>query len=112
DLILLDSPPVIPVSDPMLLSPKVDGLLLVLRAGSTQKEVARRALDILDSASCRIVGVVLNDMNQALPFYYDYNYYGYQYNQKPTKAKDRDASRNRSAGKRDSKKKTDAQKKI
>ncbi|MCK4632640.1 MAG: CpsD/CapB family tyrosine-protein kinase, partial [candidate division Zixibacteria bacterium] len=49
DLILLDSPPVIPVSDPMLLSPKVDGLLLVLRAGSTQKEVAQRALDILDS---------------------------------------------------------------
>ncbi len=42
DMILVDSPPVIPVSDPMLLAPEVDGVLLVIKAGVTQREITRR----------------------------------------------------------------------
>jgi Mrp family chromosome partitioning ATPase len=63
----------------MLLAPNVDGVLLVIKAGSTQKEVARRAYEILQNSSCNILGVVLNNVNNALPYYYDYSYYGYQY---------------------------------
>lgn len=79
DLILVDSAPVLPVSDPLLLANKVDGILLVVKAGSTQKEVVERAVSILDANRDRILGVILNNMNNALPYYYDHRYYGYEY---------------------------------
>lgn len=84
DLIIIDSPPLIPVSDPMLLAPKVDGVLLVVKAGVTQKEVVLRAKEIIENSNCNVLGVVLNNVNNALPYYYDYRYYGYQYDQKKT----------------------------
>jgi len=79
DLVLIDSPPVIPVSDPMLLAGEVDGVLLVVKAGSTQREVAARATEILRSSSNNLLGVVMNDVNHSLPYYYDYRHYRYQY---------------------------------
>ena len=77
DLILLDCAPVLPVSDPMLLAPKMDAILLVIKTGETQKEVVERAVGILGANGNRIAGVVLNNMNNSLPYYYDYGYYGY-----------------------------------
>ncbi len=79
DFIVVDCPPVLPVSDPMLLAPKVDGLMLVVKAGATQKEVVERALGILDMSADRMLGVILNNMNNSLPYHYDYRYYGYDY---------------------------------
>lgn len=92
DLILVDTAPVLPVSDPMLLAPKMDGVVLVVKAGATQREVVRRAVDIIDAGRHKMLGVVLNNMNNSLPYYYDYSYYGYDYNPQPRK-------RQRSAGK-------------
>ncbi len=98
DLILIDAPPVIPVSDPMLLSQEVDGVVLVVKAGQTQREVVRRATDILRSQSRKLVGVVLNNMDGQLPYYYDYSAYGYHYNQRPQdigpRKKSRDTEKN------------------
>jgi len=79
DLIIVDSAPLVPVSDPMLLAPLVDAILLVVRAGSTQKEIVERALDILGNSRSKVRGVALNNMTNALPYYYDYSHYGYQY---------------------------------
>ena len=87
DLILVDSPPIIPVSDPMLLSTKLDGVLIVVKTGSTQREVSQRAIEIINHNRKKIIGVVLNDVNRSLPFHYDYRYYGYDYNHKPGKSK-------------------------
>ncbi|MBI5266212.1 MAG: CpsD/CapB family tyrosine-protein kinase [candidate division Zixibacteria bacterium] len=83
DLIVIDSPPVIPVSDPMLLAQEVDGVLLVVKAGATQREVVSRATDILRSQSRKLLGVVLNNMTNQLPYYYDYSHYGYDYAPRP-----------------------------
>ncbi len=83
DLILVDAPPVIPVSDPMLLSQEVDGVLMVVKAGQTQREVVRRATEILRSQSRKLIGVVLNNMDGQLPYYYDYSAYGYDYHPRP-----------------------------
>ncbi|MFQ5498114.1 MAG: CpsD/CapB family tyrosine-protein kinase [Candidatus Zixiibacteriota bacterium] len=77
DRILVDSAPALPVSDPMLLASRVDGTVLVVKAGSTEKDVITRAADILDPDRKRLVGVVINNMNQALPNFYDQDYYGY-----------------------------------
>lgn len=104
DLILIDSPPVIPVSDPMLLSQEVDGVVLVVKAGSTQREVVRRATDILRSQSRKLVGVVMNNMDGQLPYYYDYSAYGYHYHQRPEDIGNRGKSSGRGKSDPDDKK--------
>lgn len=86
DLILVDCPPLVPVSDPMLLASLMDGVLLVVKAGVTQKEVVQRALEIVNPKASNVIGVVLNNMNQSLPFYYNYGYYQYEYVRKPNKS--------------------------
>jgi capsular exopolysaccharide synthesis family protein len=84
DFVLLDSPPVLPVSDPMMLSSEVDGVLLVVKAGSTQREVVKRATELIRGQS-RLIGVVLNNLDNVLPYYYNESYYGYEYSSTPPK---------------------------
>lgn len=79
DLILVDSPPLIPVMDPMLLLEELDGALMVIKAGATNRDVIKRARDLLASQKDKIAGVILNNYFHALPYYYNYHYYGYQY---------------------------------
>ncbi|MBN4056888.1 CpsD/CapB family tyrosine-protein kinase [bacterium AH-315-J21] len=78
DFIILDSPPVLPVSDPMLLAEEVDGVLLVVKAGETQRDVVVRARDLLTGSTDRLLGVVLNNLNNSLPYYFNPNYYRYE----------------------------------
>ncbi len=61
DLVLLDAPPVIAVTDAVLLAAKVDGVLLVVSAGRTKREHAQRAKDLLSKVNARLVGAVLNN---------------------------------------------------
>ncbi|MDZ4722432.1 MAG: CpsD/CapB family tyrosine-protein kinase [candidate division Zixibacteria bacterium] len=77
DLILVDCAPVLPVSDPMLLAQEVDGVLMVVKAGETQRDLTKRATEILNSSGGAIVGVVMNNMNDSLPAYYSYSHYDY-----------------------------------
>lgn len=79
DLVFVDCAPIIPVSDPVVLAPEMDGILLVVKAGATQKEVIRRAVDIIGKTDANIVGVVLNNVSGVLPYHYNHQYYGYQY---------------------------------
>jgi protein-tyrosine kinase len=79
DLILIDCAPLVPVSDPMLLAGKVDGIAIVIKAGETPREVVRRGVEVLGDDRKRIVGVVVNNLRNMLPYYYDYSYYGYEY---------------------------------
>ncbi|MCL4708133.1 CpsD/CapB family tyrosine-protein kinase [bacterium] len=78
-IIIFDAPPIIPVSDTLLLSNFVDGILIVVKAGKSQKRVTQRALDMLQTNSDKILGVVVNNLRSALPYYYDHRYYGYKY---------------------------------
>ncbi len=79
DFIIIDSPPVVPVSDPLLLAEQVDGVLLVVKAGSTQREVVNRAISLLSNSGITPLGIVLNDYEEVLPYYYKDHYYGYKY---------------------------------
>lgn len=81
DLIVVDTPPILPVSDPMLLAPKMDSTLLVIKAGSTKREIVERALKILGQV--RLAGVVMNNIDNNLPYYYSSDYYGYKYETRP-----------------------------
>jgi capsular exopolysaccharide synthesis family protein len=82
DYVIVDSPPVIPVSDPMLLAHFVDGVILVIKAGETAREVALRAVDIMTTNRANVLGVVLNNSRNSLPYYYDYSHYHYDYSQR------------------------------
>jgi polysaccharide biosynthesis transport protein len=77
DLILLDSPPVVPVSDPLHYLDAVDGVLYMVMAGSTPKELSKRGVEILNSAGANILGAIANNLGEVLPYYYDQKYYGY-----------------------------------
>lgn len=61
DLVLFDSPPVVAVSDASVLATKVDGVLLVLNAGQTKRDYARRAKEALEKVHAHIIGAVLNN---------------------------------------------------
>ena len=82
DILICDSPPVVPVDDAGILTPHLDGVLLVVLAGKTDRMVVKRAIDILNDAKANILGVVLNNLHGALPYYYDYGYYRYKYEKK------------------------------
>ena len=83
DRILIDSPPVNVVTDPVILSQIVDGVLLIVRAGQTSRDVARRARDQLLAVKARVIGGVLNSVDMQKDHYYYYSYYhNYYYQEK------------------------------
>lgn len=72
DTIILDAPPVIAVTDAAVLAPLVDGVVLVLKAGSSRIDMVKEAKQQLEKANARIIGVVLNDVKISGK---DYRYY-------------------------------------
>lgn len=73
DMVLLDAPPVLGVTDAAVLGAKADGVLLVVSAGKTRRDHAERARDLLEKARVRIVGVALTNASQedTLASYYE-----------------------------------------
>lgn len=79
DVIVLDSPPLLAASDASVLGTKTDGVLLVVRAGQTERGAAQQAVQQLAVVGARVVGAVLNDPDAKVPQYggyYNYEYYG------------------------------------
>ena len=72
DVIILDSPPVLAVTDAQILSTKVDGTILVVRAEKTKKDSVIAAKGVLDKVNANILGTVLNggDKNKDNYYYY------------------------------------------
>jgi len=64
DVVVIDSPPVLAVSDPLWLAPVVDGILVVARHRFTKRQALRRTLDELESTRTRILGIVLNGVKR------------------------------------------------
>lgn len=77
DMVLIDTPPIIAVTDAAILAQEVDGVILVLASGEVNKEYAQRAKVLLDKVGAKILGAVLNkaDMNTSEHYYY-YYYHG------------------------------------
>lgn len=76
DIILIDTPPILAVTDAQLLASKSDGVLMVISAGKVKKEVAIKAKDSLTRVNARILGVVLNNVKRKASEEYYYYYYG------------------------------------
>ncbi|MCK9922150.1 polysaccharide biosynthesis tyrosine autokinase [Frankia sp. AgPm24] len=73
DFVLIDAPPLLPVTDAAVLASRADGVLLVARIGKTRREQLRQAADALRAVDARVVGTVLNMVPTKGP---DAPYYG------------------------------------
>ena len=74
DHVVIDSPPVIPFSDPRVLAPLSDVVVLVGRYGVTTRRALMRSAQLLSEVRATVVGVVLNDIDLASA---DYRYFNY-----------------------------------
>jgi len=79
DMIILDTPPVLSVTDAAVLSPLVDGVLLVVKVGTTKQSALIQAVEQLQQVNARILGVVVNGISPKNSHYYYRNYAYYQY---------------------------------
>lgn len=78
DVVIMDTPPVLSVTDAAVLAPHFDGVALVVEIGETRLEGLRHATERLENAKAHILGVVLNRSTARRSNYYRY-YYDYQY---------------------------------
>jgi capsular exopolysaccharide synthesis family protein len=85
DLVLIDSPPVLPVTDAVVLAKDADATLLVVAAGKTSRGDLQRAAEKLAQVNARVVGLVLNETSRQGGGYG----YGYQYGYSGTYVSDR-----------------------
>jgi non-specific protein-tyrosine kinase len=84
DLVLIDSSPAAVVTDPVVLSEKVDAVLLVVEPGKTELPAARHAVETMHRAGANLIGVVFNNVSRRRASYYgSYKYqYSYSYENK------------------------------
>lgn len=75
DLIIFDAPPVLSVTDGQILANKCEGTILVLNSGNTEKDMALKAKEAIESSNSRLIGAVLNNFALPKDSHY-YQYYG------------------------------------
>ena len=80
DIVLFDSPPIVAVTDSSMISSEIDALIMVVKAGQTDRSAVDRALDTVKNVKSPLIGVVLNAANpESLSGKYSYYYSYYQY---------------------------------
>ena len=87
DRILIDSPPIMAVTDSVALSRLTDGLVLVIKVGVTARDLVANSVRQLRDMNAKILGTVLNDIPYDNDHYYYYHYYYYYYGEEQTRGK-------------------------
>jgi Mrp family chromosome partitioning ATPase len=78
--VVIDSPPILSVTDGVLLSRQVDAVVMVVRHAKSSKHIVRRGRDLLIRSGAPLAGIVLNAVDLNAPEYYGYyGYTGYSY---------------------------------
>jgi Mrp family chromosome partitioning ATPase len=82
DFVIIDTPPVLPASDAMMIAPNTDGILMVVKSNKVSKKYIKDAISQLETGSTRILGLILNQVDVKKERYYRYyrkyytSYYG------------------------------------
>src|SRR5713101_5482712 len=79
DHIVVDTPPTLSVTDAVVLSPRADSIVLVIRSGQTTKQALRRSRNVLLQVNAKVSGVLLNAVDLSSPDYYYYYEYKSKY---------------------------------
>jgi capsular exopolysaccharide synthesis family protein len=82
DHIILDSPPVLPITDATILSSLADGVIMIVECERTTRAALSRACRIIEHAGGRLIGTVLNKVDARRDGYYGYRYYHGYYSYK------------------------------
>jgi len=77
DVLILDTPPVLAVTDASILGRLVDAAILIVRYGTAQRDVVRRSIDLLERSGTHLLGVAVNAVDYTAPEYSEY--YGRKY---------------------------------
>jgi Mrp family chromosome partitioning ATPase len=77
DFIILDTPPVLAVTDASILGRLADATVLIVRYGESQRDVVRRCIDVLERSGTHLLGVAVNAVDYTAPEYSEY--YGRKY---------------------------------
>jgi Mrp family chromosome partitioning ATPase len=75
DLVIIDSPPVVAVTDAVVLSTEVDGVIMVIKSFKVAKDLVAQAKRQLTDVEARLIGVILNDFDIQRKSYGYYYYY-------------------------------------
>jgi capsular exopolysaccharide synthesis family protein len=84
DIVLVDSPPVLPVTDASVLSRLADGVLVIAAAGLTTRDNLRRAIETLEQVDAPVVGMVLNSTRRRRGYDGYHYHYAYSYTSTPS----------------------------
>lgn len=79
DFVLIDTPPILSVTDAQILGKMVDGLILVVKAEATPKEALQQARETIDLLKLKILGVIVNSLDMKHPGYHHRYYYRHHY---------------------------------
>jgi Mrp family chromosome partitioning ATPase len=80
DLIILDAPPLLGFAEPLQMATVVDGVVVVTRAGETNRRAVASVISTLNRLRATVVGVVLNEVHKEMSdSYYYYSHYGKYY---------------------------------
>lgn len=97
EYIIIDTPPVLMVTDAQILSKYADGTLLVVASGEADKDAVKKAKELLEKVGAHILGAVLNKLDTSRKGYYGY-YYHYYYGNDGEKTTQKTTKRNRFIG--------------
>ncbi len=78
DMLILDTPPIMPAADALLAADKVDGMALVVKAGYLKKEIISKTVENIRRSNANLTGIIVNNI-KAHGSYYSYNYYSRYY---------------------------------
>jgi tyrosine-protein kinase Etk/Wzc len=85
DIVLIDTPPMMAVTDPSILAPMTDGVLLVVELGHVSRSAVQKVKEQLELAQAKLLGVVINKASRkrGYDYYRDYYYYHGYYEREP-----------------------------
>jgi tyrosine-protein kinase Etk/Wzc len=85
DIVLIDTPPMMAVTDPSILAPMTDGVLLVVELGHVSRSAVQEVKEQLELAQAKLLGVVINKASRkrGYDYYRDYYYYHGYYEREP-----------------------------
>lgn len=76
DIVIFDAPPVLPLTDSLVLAPGMDGTIIIYQVGRLARSALKRTKSLLDNANARILGIVLTGVKAEIsPDYYHHYYY-------------------------------------
>ena len=80
DYVIVDTPPLLPVTDPCSVAALADGVILVVQMGRNPRPNAERAVSLMETLGVRLIGIVMNRMTKDGGYGYGYGYGSYGYN--------------------------------